>query len=109
MRRDPPVETPNAPQKNCRIKEKGANSPQGIPRNKTAWWLVRLDTMTSHLLPMSKKEQQARQIAQAAEKEAYRRAKDLHRSEDSATRIACVAYERTYHREMNRTTSTTSV
>lgn len=57
---------------------------------------VRRTCMTSSLLPMSRKEKEARLAAQAAEKEAYRRAKDLHRSEDSATRIACVAYERTY-------------
>lgn len=58
--------------------------------------------MTSRLLPMSKKEKEARLAAQAAEKEAYRRAKDSQRNEDSATRIACAAYERTYRNMMGQ-------
>lgn len=58
--------------------------------------------MTNSFLPMTEKERRACLAAQAAEKEAYQRAKKLHRSEDSATRIACVAYERTYQKEMNQ-------
>jgi len=59
---------------------------------------VEVKDVTIRYPELSKREKEARLAAQSAETDAYRAAKRQGRSEDSATRIACVAYERTYRR-----------